>query len=142
MSDYGSSYEELIRKITSIDSLKNVTRVPSEGAFQKNRPFSEEAKQTEIQQSSNDADALQTKTAVYVSANTAKIENTNLKTYSKSIFTGGSSVNLFINGVSINDTIYSFNFESPDLIITFNIQLLGFNIDSNDDIKVVGVFIN
>lgn len=142
MSDYGSTYEEIVRKITSIDSLKNVTRVPSVGAFDKNRPFPEEDKQNEIEQSSNDVDALQTKTAVFVSSNTAKVENTNLKSFIKDLFTGGSNVNLFINGISINNTIYSFNFDSPDLIITFNTQLLGFTLDDNDNIEVVGVFIN
>ena len=141
MSDYGSTYEEIVRKITSIDSLKSVTRIPSVGAFEKNRPFPEEAKQTEIQQGSESADAVQTKLAVYVSPTTAKFENTNLRT-NVTTFTEGSDVNLFINGISVGKDKYSLNFESPDLIITFNTQLLGFIIDNNDEIALTGVFTN
>lgn len=141
MSDYGSTYEEIVRKITSIDSLKKVTRVPGVGAFDKNRPFPEEPKQTEIEQGTESADALQTKLATFVSPTTAKFENTNLRT-NVTTFTEGSDVNLFINGISVGKDKYSLNFESPDLIITFNTQLLGFIIDNNDEISLTGVFTN
>lgn len=141
MSDYGSTYEEIVRKITSIDSLKKVTRVPSVGAFDKNRPFPEEPKQTEIEQGTDSTDSLQTKLAVYVSPTTAKFENTNLRT-NVTTFTEGSYVNLFINGIAVNKDKYSLNFESPNLIITFNTQLLGFVIDANDEIALTGVFTN
>ena len=140
MSDYGSTYEEIVRKITSIDSLKNVTRVPSEGAFQKKRPFSETQKNKEVEGES-DTVVAQTKTAVFVSSTTAKFENTNLRT-NVTTYTQGSNIALYIDGVFIPDDKFTLNFESPDLIVTFNTQLLGYVIDTNDVITLVGAFTN
>ena len=140
MSDYGSTYEEIVRKITSIDSLKSVTRVPSEGAFQKKRPFSETQKNREVEGES-DTVIAQTKTAVFVSSTTAKFENTNLRT-NVTTYTQGSNIALYIDGVFISDDKFTLNFESPDLIVTFNTQLLGYVIDTNDVITLVGAFTN
>ena len=140
MSDYGSTYEEIVRKITSIDSLKNVTRVPSEGAFQKKRPFPETQKNKEVEGES-DTVVAQTKTAVFVSSTTAKFENTNLRT-NVTTYTQGSNIALYIDGVFIPDDKFTLNFESPDLIVTFNTQLLGYVIDTNDEITLVGTFTN
>lgn len=140
MSDYGSTYEEIVRKITSIDSLKNVTRVPSEGAFQKKRPFAETQKNREVEGES-DTVVAQTKTAVFVSSTTAKFENTNLRT-NVTTYTQGSDIALYIDGVFIPDDKFTLNFESPDLIVTFNTQLLGYVIDTNDVITLVGAFTN
>jgi len=140
MSDYGSTYEEIVRKITSIDSLKSVTRVPSEGAFQKKRPFAETQKNREVEGES-DTVVAQTKTAVFVSSTTAKFENTNLRT-NVTTYTQGSDIALYIDGVFIPDDKFTLNFESPDLIVTFNTQLLGYVIDTNDVIILVGAFTN
>lgn len=140
MSDYGSTYEEIVRKITSIDSLKNVTRVPSQGAFQKKRPFAETQKNKEVEGES-DTVVAQTKTAVFVSSTTAKFENTNLRT-NVTTYTQGSNIALYIDGVFIPDDKFTLNFESPDLIVTFNTQLLGYVIDTNDVITLVGAFTN
>jgi len=142
MSDYGSNYEEVIRKIVSSGTLGRVTRVEGTGAFEKQRPYIEEDKQKEIQNNVNEVDSQQTKVATVISETEAKIDNTNLQSYVNGIFTESSVTYIYINGVQINREIVTFNFVSPDLFLTFNTNQLGYILDNSMDIEVIGKFTN
>ena len=140
MSDFGSKYEEVIRKIISSGALGRVTKVEGVGAFEKQRPFPEEDKQREIEGNINEVDSQQTKIGIVVSSNQAEVENTNLQGYVDGIFTESSVSFIYINGVSIDREIVTFNFVSPDLFLTFNTNQLGYELDSNMEIEIIGKF--
>ena len=142
MSNYGSKYEEVIRKIISSGALGRVTKVEGVGAFEKQRPYPEEDKQRSIENNVNEVDSQQTKVATVISETEAKIENTNLQSYVNGIFTESSATYIYINGVSINREIVTFNFVSPNLFLTFNTNQLGYILDNSMDIEVIGKFTN
>jgi hypothetical protein len=142
MSDYGSKYEEVIRKIVSSTTLGKVTRVEGVGAFEKQRPYLEKAKQKEIENNTDEVDSQQIKSATVISETQAKIENTNLESYVNGIFTESSVTYIDINGVQINREIVTFNFVSPNLFLTFNTNQLGYILDNSMDIEVIGKFTN
>lgn len=142
MSNFGSNYEEVIRKIISSGALGRVTRVEGTGAFEKQRPFPEEDKQREIEGNVNEVDSQQIKVATVISETEAKIDNTNLESYVDGIFTESSVTYIFINGVQVNREIVTFNFVSPNLFLTFNTNQLGYVLDNTMDIEVIGKFTN
>lgn len=140
MSDFGSKYEEVIRKIISSGALGRVTRVEGTGAFEKQRPYPEEVEQQKTEGEIDTVDSQQTKIATPVSTTQAKIPNTNLQTFVDGIFTQSSVSYVYINGVSINNELVTFNFVSPDLFVIFNTNQLGYVLDDNMEIEVVGKF--
>lgn len=140
MSDFGSKYEEVIRKIISSGALGTVTRVEGTGAFEKQRPYPEEVEQQKTEGEIDTVDSQQTKIATPVSTTQAKIPNTNLQTFVDGIFTQSSVSYVYINGVSINNELVTFNFVSPDLFVIFNTNQLGYVLDDNMEIEVVGKF--
>lgn len=142
MSNYGSKYEEVIRKIISSGALGRVTKVKGVGSFEKQRPYPEEDKQRSIESNVNEVDSQQTKVATVISETEAKIDNTNLQSYVNGIFTESSATYIYINGVSINREIVTFNFVSPNLFLTFNTNQLGYILDNSMDIEVIGKFTN
>ena len=140
MSDFGSKYEEVIRKIISSGALGRVTKVEGVGAFEKQRPYPEEVEQQKTEGEIDTVDSQQTKIATPVSTTQAKIPNTNLQTFVDGIFTQSSVSYVYINGVSINNELVTFNFVSPDLFVIFNTNQLGYVLDNNMEIEVVGKF--
>lgn len=140
MSNFGSKYEEVIRKIVSSGALGTVTRVEGTGAFEKQRPFPEEDKQREIEGNVNEVDSQQIKVATVISETQARIDNTNLQSYVDGIFTESAVTYVYINGVQINRELITFNFVSPNLFLTFNTNQLGYLLETNMDIEVIGKF--
>lgn len=146
MSYFGSKYEELIRQITSGGTLKTVTRNEGVGSYQKDRPFVEEAKQQQIEDNTGIVVDRQIKIATYLSSTQVKLQNTNLlqpgDVYSIEInnYYTNSALEVFINGIFIPDEYYTYYFESPDLFFTFRTDLLGYNIEPDFEIQIIGKY--
>lgn len=146
MSYFGSKYEELIRQITSGGTLKTVTPNEGVGSYQKDRPFVEEAKQQQVEDNINIVGSVQTKIPTYVSSTQVKLSNTNLlqpgDVYSLDInnYYTNNDLQVFINGIFIPSEYYTYYFESPDLFFTFSTSLLGYNIEPDFDIQIIGKF--
>jgi len=135
--------DELLREDRNFSEVNQIGALFPLGAFSNNA--TQEAKNNEFDEVLEFVSYFDTRTATVTSSNTAVFQNTTTKSYPDIdylVFQDEDLYQIFINGIFIPPSIWSVNDDGTDITFTFNTNLLNYEIESIDEIRGIGKFID
>lgn len=135
--------DELLREDRNFSEVNQIGALFPLGAFSNNA--TQEAKNNEFDQVLEFVSYYDTRTATVTSSNTAVFQNTTTKSYPNVDYLDFQDEDLyqiFINGIFIPPSVWSVNDDGTDVTFTFNTNLLNYEIESIDEIRGIGKFID
>jgi hypothetical protein len=135
--------DELLREDRNFSEVNQIGALFPLGAFSNNA--TQEAKNNEFDEVLEFVSFFDTRTATVTSSNTAVFQNTTTKTAPNVDYLNFDNEDLyqiFINGIFIPPSIWSVNDDGTNITFTFNTNLLNYEIESIDEIRGIGKFID
>jgi len=135
--------DELLREDRNFSEVNQIGALFPQGAFNNNA--SQFEKNQEFDEVLEFVSFFDTRTATVTSSNTAVFQNTTTKSTPNVDYLSFDDKDLyqiFINGIFIPPSIWSVNDDGTNITFTFNTNLLNYEIESIDEIRGIGKFID